>query len=104
MDMQAERWEALRAGFAALRADLAEVAADVAVIGVERTAAALRAARYVAEFGVRLPVATVAPVAAPAAPAGTPDASRPSLARRIAGGFRDVYRTAQQMAPAPVAA
>ena len=103
MDTQAERWEALRAGFAALRADLAEVAAEVAAIGVERTQAALNAARYVAKYGVRLSPASVASVAVPVAPADTPDASRPSVARRIAAGFRDAYRTAQQMAPAPYA-
>ena len=103
MDTQAERWEALRAGFAALRADLAEVAAEVAAIGVERTQAALNAARYVARYGVRLSLASGASVAVPVAPADTPDAPRPSVARRIAAGFRDAYRMAQHMAPAPYA-
>lgn len=86
MDTQAERWEALRAGFAALRADLAEVGAEIAAIGVERTQAALNAARYIAKYGVRLSPATVAPVAVPVVPADTPDApARPSRAGSLPG-------------------
>jgi hypothetical protein len=103
MDTQAERWEALRAEFAALRADLAEVAADVAAIGVERTYAALLAARYVAKWGVRMPVATVAPVA-PVVPVTGTDIPRPSVQPRTVARFHRAARIAFAPFVVPVAA
>ncbi|MER6075485.1 hypothetical protein ABT187_43275 [Streptomyces sp. NPDC001817] len=98
MDTQAERWEALRAGFASLRADLAEVAAEIADIGVQRTAALLTVARYVARYGVRVRVAPVAPVAVPiaSAPVSLRDTPRPSVGARFHHAVRAAF--------APVAA